>query len=92
MPLTLLDFIISASHSLLKFDTRFSLLKVDDLDVFSLEVRSIELNKLFTKTQEMFEKCLEYLQSSEYPNKDDIDSVDRKNELIVLSQLKSNSI
>ncbi|XP_075167645.1 uncharacterized protein LOC142239754 [Haematobia irritans] len=51
-------------------------MKDEDLDVYSLEIRSEKLGKLWTKVQDSFEECLASLQGSGSTN--DIKSVDGK--------------
>lgn len=61
MPVTPLDWFIRASDALIKFDAHFNLLREDELDEYELEFRSAEMDKLWAKVQETFDKCIDYL-------------------------------
>lgn len=58
MPFTPLDMFIRASDALIKFDAHFNLVRDEDMDEFELEVRCAEIEKLWAKVQEMFDKFL----------------------------------
>lgn len=64
MSFTPLDMFIRASDALIKFDAHFSLVREEETDEFELEVRCSEIEKLWIKVQEMFDKCLDFLMSS----------------------------
>ncbi|XP_075150746.1 uncharacterized protein LOC142224853 [Haematobia irritans] len=50
----------------------------EELDIYSLEIRSEELGKLWTKVQDCFEECVASLQGAGSTKTNDIESVDGK--------------
>ncbi|XP_075150623.1 uncharacterized protein LOC142224721 [Haematobia irritans] len=72
------DRFIRVSDALIKFHAHFNAMKDEELDVYSLEIRSEELGKLWTKVQDCFEECVASLQGAGTTQTSDIESVDGK--------------
>ncbi|XP_075157736.1 uncharacterized protein LOC142231004 [Haematobia irritans] len=71
---------IRISDALIKFHAHFNGMKEEELDVFSLEIRQVELGKLWERVQNTFDECLAALQDSGDTPSSDIDSVEGKYE------------
>lgn len=78
MSLTPIDFFIRASDSLIKFNINFGTLKDEQLDIYSIEVRGSELNKVWARVQETFEECINSLKAYEDASTEQLDSVQSK--------------
>ena len=65
MSLTVPDFFIRATDALVKFEANFTSILDEDLDVYSLEIQGVEAKELWGKVKNLFEKCLNDIQSSD---------------------------
>ena len=65
MASTPLNLFIRASNSMVRFAAHFGALKEDELDIYDLEVRSEEIQKLWKSVEETFNNCLSQLENPE---------------------------
>ena len=78
MPVSALQLFIRASDVVIKFEANFFGLKDADHSIFSLGMRTAEIEKLWGKAKTAYENCLTEIENSETANIDDIDSADSK--------------
>lgn len=78
MSFTPLDSFIRVSDAFVKFVEYVRAMKPEELNLCALEVRSVELEKVWKETQDKFNSCMLYLEMSEDTTRDMIESADHK--------------